>query len=504
MSKKVEWYQISQRQRLSPFPNYLSMESITKEIKQVIGYSYKHILLLFQNNIISFLVDKEDFQRLGKLIFKKIKNKPDTFKKLSQKLKITFKESKEFINSHNQQSYLAGLTVWQLFKLFKEFEKRYKKIYSCYFPILSVEELLINYLRDYLSKKVFDPKQVEDYLNTLTTEFAAMVNRKELEAALQVAVTISKNKKWQSYFNSKKIKNIIKKIKGDKKLERIIKNHEKRFFWLTRDYDDPVLTYEDFVTRFKKHLSSEPVKRLKTLITEERAVKKQQQKIIAKLKMDKQIIRLCQAMRNGMYNKELRKMMVSVLLYYFDSMLFEVAKRCQLTLNQVRHLKINEVLSALRGKNYSQELSHRIKSSVWLIEKGQTKIFIGLPAKKIIKQLTQTSQQKVFYGIPVSPGLTTGPIKIVINQDSFAKVKKGDIIATIQATPVFSSVIKLTKGLICDGGTGITSHPATLAREAGIPCIVGLKTSLKILKDGDLVEIDGTKGFIKILKKRKK
>ena len=52
--------------------------------------------------------------------------------------------------------------------------------------------------------------------------------------------------------------------------------------------------------------------------------------------------------------------------------------------------------------------------------------------------------------------------------------------------------------LFTDEG-GLTAHAAIVAREFGIPCIVGTKSATKVLKDGDLVEVDADKGIVKVL-----
>ena len=53
--------------------------------------------------------------------------------------------------------------------------------------------------------------------------------------------------------------------------------------------------------------------------------------------------------------------------------------------------------------------------------------------------------------------------------------------------------------IVTDEG-GITSHAAIVSRELGIPCIVGTQYATKILKDGDLVEVDANKGTVKKIK----
>lgn len=61
--------------------------------------------------------------------------------------------------------------------------------------------------------------------------------------------------------------------------------------------------------------------------------------------------------------------------------------------------------------------------------------------------------------------------------------------------PKFMKVIKMANGIITDEG-GITCHASIIARELKIPCVVGCKNATKVLKDGDIVKIDGASGNI--------
>jgi pyruvate,water dikinase len=59
--------------------------------------------------------------------------------------------------------------------------------------------------------------------------------------------------------------------------------------------------------------------------------------------------------------------------------------------------------------------------------------------------------------------------------------------------------MKKAKGIITDEG-GMLSHAAIVSRELGLPCVVGTVKGTRVLKDGDLVEVDADKGIIKVLK----
>ncbi len=234
-NKKLNWFQLSQRQRMSPFPNYLSMESVCKEMKQVIGYAYHEVILIFEENLMFGFFDKKDHIKVGQEVLKKVISQPDIFVKLGRKQKQFATSFYQFIQANNQPKQLKKLSNQKLANLHKEYCRRYKQVYSHYFPVLSMENYLFAYLNDHIKSLAGQSKSTTHHLNILLTERQAMVNRQEKIAALKLCQKIKP-----------------KQIGNDKKTDQIIKNHTKNWFWITRDYDDPVLTFEDFVKRFKQ------------------------------------------------------------------------------------------------------------------------------------------------------------------------------------------------------------------------------------------------------------
>ena len=80
------------------------------------------------------------------------------------------------------------------------------------------------------------------------------------------------------------------------------------------------------------------------------------------------------------------------------------------------------------------------------------------------------------------------------------KIKNGDVMVSIQTMPELLPAMKKAAAFVTDMG-GITSHAAIVSREMKTPCIVGTRVATKVLRDGDLVEVDANKGIVrKILK----
>lgn len=207
-------------------------------------------------------------------------------------------------------------------------------------------------------------------------------------------------------------------------------------------------------------------------------------------------------MRDTAYLKELRKTYVSASLYYFDKVLEEIGRRSYLSIKQVRFMCTADAKEILLGdKDLYLELNQRMKLSLWLSNRTGTKIVIGKPARKLFDLFCGVSRnKKEFFGLPACPGKATGRVRIIMNPDECGKVRKGEIIVTAQVVPSFSTAIIKSAGLVCDGGYGITSHPATLAREANIPCVIQTRFARQVLKDGDLVEVDGYRGMVRKVK----
>jgi pyruvate,water dikinase len=98
-------------------------------------------------------------------------------------------------------------------------------------------------------------------------------------------------------------------------------------------------------------------------------------------------------------------------------------------------------------------------------------------------------------GAPASPGMASGPVKIVPEASEIDKVKTGDILVAEMTTPDFVPAMKRAVAIITDRG-GRTAHAAIVSRELGIPCIVGTEQATTTLTDGQIVTVDGSRGKV--------
>jgi phosphohistidine swiveling domain-containing protein len=118
--------------------------------------------------------------------------------------------------------------------------------------------------------------------------------------------------------------------------------------------------------------------------------------------------------------------------------------------------------------------------------------------ENLIKYKNLKKSVTVIKGSPVYPGKVRGHVIIVEKKSDRKKVKENSIIVTPMITPTDIDILPKAKGVITDEG-GILTHAAVLCREFKVPGIVGTKIASKILKDGDEVILDATKGIVKKL-----
>jgi pyruvate,water dikinase len=111
----------------------------------------------------------------------------------------------------------------------------------------------------------------------------------------------------------------------------------------------------------------------------------------------------------------------------------------------------------------------------------------------------QSDDQRIITGIAGSPGTIEGIARVVRTVDEFDEVRDGDILVCQMTNPAWVVLFTKIGGLVTDTG-GTTSHPAVLAREFGIPAVIGTSVATQRIATGDRVRVDGSAGRVEILR----
>ena len=123
----------------------------------------------------------------------------------------------------------------------------------------------------------------------------------------------------------------------------------------------------------------------------------------------------------------------------------------------------------------------------------QTRPVTTLRAKA--QELPELTLPLILTGMAASPGISSGPAKLVLDLTQLDKVAQGDVLVTRMTTPDFVPAMKRAVGIVTDEG-GRTAHAAIVSRELGIPCVVGTGKATQALKDGTIISVDGSRGKV--------
>jgi len=104
----------------------------------------------------------------------------------------------------------------------------------------------------------------------------------------------------------------------------------------------------------------------------------------------------------------------------------------------------------------------------------------------------------VLKGTGASAGVVRGRAKVTLSQEDFGRIEPGDIIVCPSSNPSWVPIFTIAGGLVTNTG-GVLSHAAVVAREFGLPAVVGTGEATTRIADGRFVEIDGTAGTVRLL-----
>jgi len=134
----------------------------------------------------------------------------------------------------------------------------------------------------------------------------------------------------------------------------------------------------------------------------------------------------------------------------------------------------------------------------WGIERNKLYILQARPIttlKKERKEVQKLKGEVILEGLTASPGVASGPVRIVKDISEINRVKEGDVLVTKMTDPDYVVAMKKAIAIVTDEG-GITAHAAIVSRELGIPCVVGTEKATQILKENEIITVDGSNGKI--------
>jgi len=330
-----------------------------------------------------------------------------------------------------------------------------------------------------------------------TSHLAAMFNVAEIvsesvDRLLRTKMDLSKQEfEKLAYFTSKPERKVgvlelneeFEKLKKNFSERRLYELH-KEYCWLgCLDVHWEPMSFEEFVKYFNDFV---PPLQIETDGAE---------KLLSEEELE--LVRLNQRLA---YVKDLRDYYRRKGMFHAQKLFAEIGRRIGLTLKQVSFITSSEVIDFLKNgrKPDFNTIEKRINAFL-MYRDGEKIVCVADDIENhaaAVGFMVRPHEHDLIKGHVASRGKLTGIAKVVRSREEIGKVSNGDILVAISTDANYTPAMAKAAAFVTDQG-GILCHAAIVAREMKKPCIVGTWNATKLLKDGDLIELDDETGIVR-------
>ncbi len=279
--------------------------------------------------------------------------------------------------------------------------------------------------------------------------------------------------------------------------------HARKYDWMQFHYDGPTILGErHFISLLASEArqGTDAIKKISEMQSQEEQTLRAKQTILDALQPSEEEKYWLKVAETFILLKAIRKEAVLEVSRCVNGLLDEISRRLGLDRIQVRHLTAGEVDIALKERKADvKEINERIRHCVWLADMERLTVLTGKEADGYALKIVEDKiDERVteLKGTPAFAGKARGVVKLVEKPADIAKMNEGDVLVSGATNVDLMPALKKASAIVTDAG-GVTCHAAIISRELKIPAVIGTKVATKWLKDGDLVEVDATKGKVR-------
>ncbi len=284
-------------------------------------------------------------------------------------------------------------------------------------------------------------------------------------------------------------------------LDEALAVHQKQYYWLRNNY---AYTKELPVSYFRTelaHLSHDAAaKKVHDIESHAQHVIERKKQLVSKYKISSEISDIAEGLVYCVGWQDLRKQFIFIANHIITQFITEISRRSHISVDELAYYTSAELIDLLSGKRIDASK----RSGGYLIyytERGNLSFKEGASALRFIEPYRTVAAEdtiREFKGMVVSLGthaVVSGRAKILLTPD-VSKMEQGDILVAPMTSPDFIVAMRKAAAIVTDEG-GMTSHAAIVSRELKIPCVCATRIATKVLKDGDLVEVDAKNGIVR-------
>lgn len=447
-------------------PLFLAPSSASggKNMQKKLGYSYSKFLFKFVGDVGEMNYLNRDFDYIWKQIKLHLAKNPNYLKDLREQYLKHVSGNKYF---NLRKEYLSNLSNDELIKMFRMMTD------------WQTDSIDIAHLLDAVNFRAGDE---------LFRKLVKRIGLKDAEEYITLLTSPTENS-----FIANEENELLEISKDQLNLTENIEKHRLKYEWLENSYaGNKNLTSSYFIQKIRNGLqakSSEPIKKKKG-------------EFISKLKLPKSMVDLIDLIDFCAVWQDERKANLLRGVGSLDKVADEVSERTGIPIEYIYYLVPSEIrliknLSEIKTKE--QDLAQRRKG-IYILQTIEGEIFVT--GEDFIKLNAMTKTEPLtdeIKGFVANKGYAKGKAQICLGLESIKNFQEGNILVAPMTRPEYAPAMKKAIAIVTDEG-GITSHAAIVSRELNIPCVIGTKVATKIIKDGDLVEVDANKGLVRKLK----
>ncbi|MBU1202530.1 hypothetical protein KKH39_00570 [Patescibacteria group bacterium] len=520
---------------MCPFFSQIWMNCFVDEFANPSGRAYQKVVAIFKDYHLWFYYDKKDAYQVGQNIVDKFQKDPRFMQEVNQNI-IKLSDKLTAYCQKLPQDNLEKLSNKKLWDYYKKHEDVHTDYYRYgWLPVAA--DMFGNNLtetgKEILRNMGVSDDNMAEYLILLTEPAKPSLIKIEEDEIKQMAADIQADlrqfklfkelfKKFKEedvklfglYTHSpeyeakfeERVRELIKKI--DPKISKKLEDHYQKYFYTKFLFTEEqgVYNFEHYLKKLVRLVNNETNigKTLKDEVTATKIELKKRDSLIKKLKLSSQHKIFFDQWGEFMITKIYRRYAQLFAIYRMVPIIEQIGKRLGLSIKETKFMTSEELYNALfKNKLNKEEIKKRIPFSVYYTDKNEHAFYTGRMAKQATEIIQTENIEEVseIKGQCGARGHAKGPVKIINVIADMQKMQAGDILVSISTQPDLLPAMKKAAAFVTEQG-GVTSHAAIVARELKTPCVIATKIATKVLKDGDLVEVDADKGIVKILNKK--
>ena len=487
-------YKVIRNRKCQPLPAVWNGEYQTSEENRLIhGSVLKKIFQFYENGNLVQFYDEDDWD----LVAEKTKNRiVEDASYVSEVFKKQLDAGEKLADVANEYrgTDLSKFTTEELIKLLEELN-RDNNTFNSY----NVTPWFIggDKVHEYIESAVrrlgeFSLDKFQSLISPDVLSFSGDEERMQLEIAFEI--------RKQNFSYDRLPEEILQRV-------NIL---VQKYAWIPFGYDGPDLNDQAFYLNAIQKLvhdfsADEIMLKLEAISAYSQKMHEKHLALKVELKIDEELWRLIQDYHKIVLMTDQRKEFTFQSHVLIDRVLQELANKNNVGKINLKYLTVDEIKEFSGNVEKMVEVAEkRINNPLMFIgENGKAKVVEGDEVegfkKDIFSEDEESEELKGMIGCLGTGEIVTGPVKVILSPSEMSKMEKDDILVAPMTSPEYVPVMRMAKAIITDEG-GVTCHAAIVSRELHIPCIIATRNATKVLKDGDIVEVDTSNGLVRIIK----